>query len=54
MTFVKNMCFVYPTEFECRIDYLFDQPVIIERLLFVSLRTPAIPYCLSKMAEIYE
>lgn len=43
----------YLAEFEYRFNRRFDLPVMIERLLFVSLRTPPMPYRLLRMAEVY-
>ena len=44
----------YLAEFEYRFNRRFDLATMIERLLFVSLRTPPMPYRLLKMAEVYE
>jgi transposase-like protein len=43
----------YLAEFEYRFNRRFDLPAMIERLLFVSLRTPPMPYRLLRMAEVY-
>lgn len=43
----------YLAEFEYRFNRRFDLPVMIERLVFVSLRTPPMPYRLLRMAEVY-
>ncbi|MEA1888331.1 MAG: IS1595 family transposase, partial [Pseudomonadota bacterium] len=36
-----------------RFNRRFDLPAMIDRLLYVSLRTPPMPYRLLKMAEVY-
>ena len=43
----------YLAEFEYRFNRRFDLAAMIDRLLFVSLRTPPMPYRLLKMAEVY-
>lgn len=43
----------YLAEFEYRFNRRFDLPVMIERLIYVALRTPTMPYRLLKMAESY-
>jgi transposase-like protein len=43
----------YLAEFEYRFNRRFDLPAMIERLLFVALRTPPMPYRLLRMAEVY-
>ena len=43
----------YLAEFEYRFNRRFDLPAMIDRLLYVSLRTPPMPYRLLKMAEVY-
>lgn len=43
----------YLAEFEYRFNRRFDLPAMIDRLLFVSLRTPPMPYRLLRMAEVY-
>jgi transposase-like protein len=43
----------YLAEFEYRFNRRFDLPKMIERLLFVALRTPPMPYRFLRMAEIY-
>ena len=42
----------YLAEFEYRFNRRFDLPAMIERLTFVALRTPPMPYRLLKMAEV--
>jgi len=44
----------YLAEFEYRINRRFDLPAMIERLVYVALRTPPMPYRLLRMAEVYE
>ncbi|PUB79944.1 MAG: IS1595 family transposase, partial [gamma proteobacterium symbiont of Ctena orbiculata] len=43
----------YLAEFEYRFNRRFNLPSMIERLLFVALRTPPMPYRLLRMAEVY-
>ena len=43
----------YLAEFEYRFNRRFDLPAMIDRLLYVALRTPPMPYRLLKMAECY-
>lgn len=43
----------YLAEFEYRFNRRFDLESMIYRLLYVSLRTPPMPYRLLKMAEVY-
>lgn len=43
----------YLAEFEYRFNRRMDLPSMIERLAYVSLRTPPMPYRLLKMAEVY-
>ncbi|MCU7849799.1 MAG: IS1595 family transposase [Candidatus Thiodiazotropha sp. (ex Lucinoma kastoroae)] len=43
----------YLAEFEYRFNRRFNLPAMIERLLFVALRTPPMPYRFLRMAEIY-
>lgn len=43
----------YLAEFEYRFNRRFNLPTMIERLLFVGLRTPPMPYRLLRMAEVY-
>jgi hypothetical protein len=43
----------YLAEFEYRFNRRFHLPAMIERLLFVALRTPPMPYRFLKMAEVY-
>ena len=43
----------YLAEFEYRFNRRFDLPAMIERLTFVALRTPPMPYRLLKLAEVY-
>lgn len=43
----------YLAEFEYRFNRRFYLPAMIERLIFVSLRTPPMPYHLLRMAEVY-
>jgi hypothetical protein len=43
----------YLAEFEYRFNRRFDLPAMIERLLFVALRTPPMLYRLLRMAEVY-
>ncbi|MCU7882414.1 MAG: IS1595 family transposase [Candidatus Thiodiazotropha sp. (ex Lucinoma aequizonata)] len=43
----------YLAEFEYRFNRRFDLPAMIERLLFVALRTPPMPYRFLRMAEVY-
>ena len=43
----------YLAEFEYRFNRRFDLPAMIDRLLYVSLQTPPMPYRLLKMAEAY-
>ncbi|MES9958204.1 MAG: IS1595 family transposase [Sedimenticola sp.] len=43
----------YLAEFEYRFNRRFKLSSMIERLLFVALRTPPMPYRLLKMAEVY-
>jgi hypothetical protein len=42
----------YLAEFEYRFNRRFDLPAMIERLTFVALRTPPMPYRLLKLADI--
>jgi transposase-like protein len=42
----------YLAEFEYRFNRRFDLPAMIERLTFVGLRTPPMPYRLLRMAEV--
>ncbi|MES9859191.1 MAG: IS1595 family transposase [Sedimenticola sp.] len=43
----------YLAEFEYRFNRRFNLPKMIERLLFVALRTPPMPYRFLRMAEVY-
>jgi len=43
----------YLAEFEYRFNRRFDLPRMIDRLLFIALRTPPMPYRFLKMAEAY-
>lgn len=43
----------YLAEFEYRFNRRFDLPSMIERLLYVCVRTPPMPYHYLKMAEVY-
>ena len=43
----------YLAEFEYRFNRRFWLPDMIERLLYVALRTPPMPYRFLKMAEVY-
>ncbi len=43
----------YLAEFEYRFNRRMDLPSMIERLVYVGLRTPPMPYRLLKMAEVY-
>lgn len=43
----------YLAEFEYRFNRRYDLPEMIERLVFVALRTPPMPYRLLTMAESY-
>lgn len=43
----------YLAEFEYRFNRRFDLPSMIDRLIYVALRTPPMPYRLLRMAEIY-
>jgi hypothetical protein len=43
----------YLAEFEYRFNRRFDLLVMIEHWLFVSLRTPPMPYRIMRMAEVY-
>jgi transposase-like protein len=43
----------YLAEFEYRFNRRIYLPAMIERLIYVALRTPPIPYRLLKMAEVY-
>lgn len=43
----------YLAEFEYRFNRRFDLPSMIDHLLYVSLRTPPMPYRLLKLAETY-
>lgn len=43
----------YLAEFEYRFNRRFNLPSMIERLLFVALRTPPMPYRFLRMAEVY-
>ncbi|WXG55137.1 MAG: IS1595 family transposase [Candidatus Sedimenticola sp. (ex Thyasira tokunagai)] len=43
----------YLAEFEYRFNRRFNLPEMIERLLFVALRTPPMPYRFLRMAEVY-
>ena len=43
----------YLAEFEYRFNRRFNLPSMIERLLFVALRTPPMPYRFLRMAEAY-
>ncbi len=44
----------YLAEFENRFHRRFDLESMIQRFLYVSLRTPPMPHSLLKMAEVYE
>lgn len=43
----------YLAEFEYRFNRRFDLPIMIDRLIYVALRTPPMPYRFLKMAEVY-
>ena len=43
----------YLAEFEYRFNRRFDLASMIERLIYVSLRTPPMPYRLLRLAEVY-
>jgi transposase-like protein len=43
----------YLAEFEYRFNRRFDLPAMIDRLVYVALRTPPMPYRLLRMAEAY-
>ncbi|MCU7805618.1 MAG: IS1595 family transposase [Candidatus Thiodiazotropha sp. (ex Lucinoma borealis)] len=43
----------YLAKFEYRFNRRFNLPEMIERLLFVALRTPPMPYRFLRMAEVY-
>jgi transposase-like protein len=43
----------YLAEFEYRFNRRFDLPAMIDRLIYVALRTPPMPYRLLRMAEVY-
>lgn len=43
----------YLAEFEYRFNRRFNLPAMIERLLYVALRTPPMPYRFLRMAEVY-
>ncbi len=43
----------YLTEFEYRFNRRFDLPIMIDRLIYVALRTPPMPYRFLRMAEVY-
>jgi transposase-like protein len=43
----------YLAEFEYRFNRRFDLPAMIDRLVYVALRTPPMPYRLLRMAEVY-
>jgi hypothetical protein len=44
----------YPAEFDYRLNRRLSLASVIERLVYVALRTPQMPYRFLRMAEVYK